>query len=412
MKLHKHLALITFLISGSSYAAEQDNPFYFGVDYSYFNSDNDRTLQLAPLANVDDGDGFGAFLGYDYSELLDFRFSFKDINAESEGLGAYDVDGTILSLDGLYSPFEIPVYFSAGVNRLDFEENDTALSLGLGYRQAISDRLTAFAEAKRYFAFSDSLNSDVTLSLGLSYSFGEAGNSTGQNLDHDNDGVSNSLDQCPNSSPNAKVDGMGCEDSDNDGVSNSMDQCPNSAPGARVNNEGCADSDADGVIDARDQCPNSASGANVDSLGCADDDNDGVNNKTDLCSNTKAGVTVGNTGCEVDKEAVELAILFNNNSNDIKSTYNADIERVAHYMKRHPETKVNIIGHTSSVGDSTYNQSLSERRASSVAQVLIEEYGINSTRINAKGMGESQLKFKENTAKAHKLNRRIEAVFY
>lgn len=412
MNVRTIAAVLVLLTSGFTLASENEPGFYAGFDYTHFLSDNDRQLDLAPLANVDDGNGLGAFVGYDFSDFLGLRLSYKDIDASSQGFGAYDVDGDILSFDGLFSPFEFPVYLTAGLNRLEFENKDTAVSFGLGYKHAITEKLSAFAEAKRYLAFSDSLNSDVTLSLGLSYHFGTSSSkATKTNNDHDNDGVLNHLDQCPNSLANAVVDAKGCADSDNDGVVNSLDACPATPAGAYVNKDGCQDSDRDGIADTKDLCPGSVRSAPVDQSGCADDDKDGVNNKHDLCPNSKPGAVVAETGCETTRETIELSILFDNNSSVIKSSYNADLEKVASYLKRHPETDVKIIGHTSSVGNADYNQHLSEKRAKTVAQTLIQKHGISNTRVSWEGKGEQALKHQGNSAEAHRLNRRIEAIF-
>ena len=62
--------------------------------------------------------------------------------------------------------------------------------------------------------------------------------------DDDDDGISNDVDQCPNTPAGANVDGLGCvipspEDSDGDGISNDDDQCPNTPAGASVDEVGC-----------------------------------------------------------------------------------------------------------------------------------------------------------------------------
>ncbi len=62
------------------------------------------------------------------------------------------------------------------------------------------------------------------------------------------------------------------------------------------------DSDNDGVADSMDQCPSTAAGSDVDAVGCIiiDTDNDGVPDAADLCSNTPAGSYVDAGGCVIN----------------------------------------------------------------------------------------------------------------
>ncbi|SNR28624.1 Por secretion system C-terminal sorting domain-containing protein [Maribacter sedimenticola] len=129
--------------------------------------------------------------------------------------------------------------------------------------------------------------------------------------DDDNDGVENTIDQCPNTPAGETVNSNGCSqsqlDDDNDGVFNDNDTCPNTPQGSFVDNNGCpvtqtdTDEDEDGVFDADDICPNTPAGQTVNSNGCAqsqlDDDNDGVNNAVDQCPNTPMNATVNSVGC-------------------------------------------------------------------------------------------------------------------
>ena len=123
-------------------------------------------------------------------------------------------------------------------------------------------------------------------------------------LDDDNDGVNNAIDQCPATPAGETVDAVGCSatqlDDDSDGVNNAIDQCPATPAGETVDANGCSntqlDDDSDGVNNAIDQCPATPAGETVDAVGCSatqlDDDNDGVNNAIDQCPATPAGETV------------------------------------------------------------------------------------------------------------------------
>ena len=109
-----------------------------------------------------------------------------------------------------------------------------------------------------------SMNSDMALTLVFVKS------------DGDNDGVSDDVDDCPNTPPGEAVDEKGCSESqkdlDKDGVLNEVDLCSDTPEGETVDQNGCSDSqkdsDGDGVIDVADLCPNTPDGAEVDSEGC------------------------------------------------------------------------------------------------------------------------------------------------
>ena len=127
-----------------------------------------------------------------------------------------------------------------------------------------------------------------------------------QPVDSDNDGVVDSIDECPNTEAGVEVNNVGCPvadtDSDEDGVVDSIDECPGTAAGVEVDNVGCpvqeTDSDGDGVVDSIDECPDTPTGVEVDAVGCPiDTDNDDVPDYLDECDNQAGPVT--NDGCPV-----------------------------------------------------------------------------------------------------------------
>lgn len=111
-------------------------------------------------------------------------------------------------------------------------------------------------------------------------------------VDSDNDGVVDSIDECPNTAAGVDVDEVGCPieetDSDNDGVVDSIDECPNTPAGVDVDEVGCpleeTDSDNDGVVDSIDECPNTAAGVAVDEVGCPIQVADCIPNPVTGCS--------------------------------------------------------------------------------------------------------------------------------
>ncbi len=79
-------------------------------------------------------------------------------------------------------------------------------------------------------------------------------------------------------------------------------------------------------------------------------------------------------------------------------------------LKENPTIKVEIQGHTDNIGSAEYNQRLSESRAWAVVNYLIQQMGVDPSRLLAKGYGESQPKASNDTPEGRALNRRVEFV--
>lgn len=106
---------------------------------------------------------------------------------------------------------------------------------------------------------------------------------------------------------------------------------------------------------------------------------------------------------------VTSGILFDVNKATIKPESMGVINQVAKMMQEHSELKFSIEGHTDSDGDSNYNQKLSEQRAASVKEAL-KSLGIEDSRMESKGFGESVAVFDNNTSEGKANNRRVEFV--
>ncbi len=192
-------------------------------------------------------------------------------------------------------------------------------------------------------------------------------------------------------------------DADGDGVLDNVDNCPN-VPGDDP--FGCPmpakDSDNDGVADASDQCPNTPN-MKVNALGCPfDTDGDGVADNKDRCPNTPQGAEVNLSGCWV------LAnVRFDTDKSQVKAKHYGVLERAYRVLAQNPGLKIEVQGHTDSVGTADYNQALSQRRAISVKQYLLEK-GIAASRLSAGGYGLTQPIDSNATGDGRSRNRRVQ----
>jgi outer membrane protein OmpA-like peptidoglycan-associated protein len=100
-------------------------------------------------------------------------------------------------------------------------------------------------------------------------------------------------------------------------------------------------------------------------------------------------------------------ILFGFDSAMLKTDAQSRIERMADVFQRYPDTRIIVAGHTDSQGDEDYNFTLSERRALSVRNYLIDA-GVPPERIETVGFGEFRPVTTNDTEEGRNANRRVE----
>ncbi|MBX9851627.1 MAG: OmpA family protein [Cytophagaceae bacterium] len=101
-------------------------------------------------------------------------------------------------------------------------------------------------------------------------------------------------------------------------------------------------------------------------------------------------------------------ILFDHNSDQLSEDAKKNIDALSEVLKRYPDSKISIFGHTDNTGSADYNQKLSERRALAVSDYLISKK-INSKRFKeVKGHGEEKPVKDNNTLEGRNQNRRVE----
>ncbi len=229
--------------------------------------------------------------------------------------------------------------------------------------------------------------------------------------DADKDGVYDKDDSCPTIA--GLAENKGCpDDRDGDGIADNDDRCPTEA-GVKENG-GCPnDADKDGIYDRLDKCPNIAGTAQ--NSGCpADTDKDGVYDKDDKCPDV-AGVKERNGCPEVKLEEKEKKILeealtsveFETNSAYVKNTSKKILKDIVKIMKKYPDYKLSVYGHTDNVGKSEDNLKLSSARANTCMKYIIRK-GVDADRIDAKGFGDSKPLESNDTWEGRKKNRRVE----
>ncbi|WP_170479168.1 OmpA family protein [Ruegeria arenilitoris] len=120
------------------------------------------------------------------------------------------------------------------------------------------------------------------------------------------------------------------------------------------------------------------------------------------------GITIVNAG---DRLIVTVPndITFDTDSSTVRPALRDDLARVGQNLVNYPNSNVQIVGHTDSDGEASYNQDLSVRRANAVADVL-QANGVNFSRITTIGQGENNPIASNLTPEGKAQNRRVEIV--
>ncbi|MEH3048549.1 OmpA family protein [Sphingomonas adhaesiva] len=104
---------------------------------------------------------------------------------------------------------------------------------------------------------------------------------------------------------------------------------------------------------------------------------------------------------------IPSGINFAYNSANVEPQFRTTLDRVASVLADYNQTYIDVYGHTDSTGSDSYNQGLSERRATSVADYL-SSHGVQPARIATRGFGETQPIASNETEEGRAANRRVE----
>ncbi len=323
------------------------------------------------------------------------------------------------------------------------------------------------SEREKWFTWGEGSNKRYRTSVvpqwGVQFAFGWKGFLTAQDADHD--GIKDDVDRCPKDAED--IDGFedadGCPDNDNDsdGIPDKEDKCPDEAEDddGHQDSDGCPDrdNDEDGIPDVEDKCPKEAEDFDgyEDGDGCADTDNDkdGVPDSLDKCineaedfdrfededgcpdlDNDQDGIkdiedkcpnkpeTFNNykdeDGCPDEKKKekkecdfpqhkVMRGVNFKSGHSEMTFDSYKYLNPIVKKMKECPEVKIEVQGHTDSMGKLSTNMRLSRMRAQSVKQYLVSQ-GIDPERIVVQGYGPKRPIADNRTASGRQENRRIE----
>jgi len=154
-----------------------------------------------------------------------------------------------------------------------------------------------------------------------------------------------------------------------------------------------------------------------------DEDEDGVFDRRDRCPDTPANTAVDHRGCPLPQypasvkpepaqsEVITLSdageVMFAYNQSELTPTAKSQLDSVMGKLEDADVASIKVIGHTDSQGSDAYNQTLSQRRASSVAEYLLSQ-GVAPNKVTSEGKGESQPVADNETEEGRAKNRRVE----
>jgi outer membrane protein OmpA-like peptidoglycan-associated protein len=131
-----------------------------------------------------------------------------------------------------------------------------------------------------------------------------------------------------------------------------------------------------------------------------------------MISNIRIAVGAPDTRNKLITEGklVTYGIYFDVNKDVVKPESYGTLKEIATVLQENPDIRVKIVGHTDSDGADTANMDLSRRRGASVKNELVKTFGIEASRLESDGMGESQPVAQNDTPANKALNRRVEFI--
>lgn len=103
-------------------------------------------------------------------------------------------------------------------------------------------------------------------------------------------------------------------------------------------------------------------------------------------------------------------IFFDYNSAEIRVESELVLQEIARALQSHADWTLSIVGHTDSIGGTSFNGPLSEKRAEAVRAALVDRYGVSAARLTSSGAGASRPVDTNGTPDGRSRNRRVELV--
>lgn len=360
-------SLITAASSFSTLAlAQQQAGFTITPSIGYYNMDDDR--------NTKDGEAYSLGLGYQFNNpwALEFVYVNADTSFSSSNT---DVDVDQYRLDALYhlptnSSLNLTPYLAAGVGTTDFSSpstNNTQFNAGGGVKYALNDSLSLRADFRLLNDTEDN-HVDHMTSVGLQMTFGHSAAKATPVVTLVEETVTEETvtEQVEEIRPEPEVI---------------------TEPEAVIKPEPMAEPEPVEEIFPTEPT--------LDEPVFAEGEEPSLSEQAAVVES---------------QPPVTLNVQFGNNKTTVEQAFYPEIEKLATYLNENPNSTVVIEGHTDDSGAASYNQSVSEKRAQAIADVLINIFQISEKRVSAIGYGEEKPLFNNDTAQHRKANRRVTAV--
>ena len=401
--MKNHLSLITLILLISPiYSQTEQSPWSFGLELNSIKTENSESSKFRlPSLSLSRYIFDNFSVGLNYTE--------NDVMVSNEELYYYSVDGIIkynIPSDIEILGVDTDAYVFAGYGLSNYGESDVSFgSLNTSYGPSFGAGINF------------QLSKNIALNTGVSYKSLDEKNAY-SNLQHvvgikfnfekgdsDGDGVPDKKDHCPDLP--GLIELNGCPDSDGDGVPDRSDPCPSDAG---LNGQSCPDSDNDGLTDDIDKCPSDYGPESNGGCKLPDLDNDGVPNIDDRCPN-ESGLKKLN-GCPIIPQSLSSyldnygEIFFEFDSFKLNSSQIFNLSILSNLLKKYNYINLNIDGHASYEGESSYNMILSNKRSNSVKGKLLKD-GIKDIRLNLRSFGEEEPNYSDLPISEREKNRRV-----
>jgi OmpA-OmpF porin, OOP family len=405
------VVFIVLVIAATSFAQERQGAFYISPFIGGYTFEGNQDLNTRPV--------YGLRAGYNFTKNIDAELVFG-YDSTKYAPAAVDIDTKAYNyrLEGLYNfmpdkrlvPFvavgiggQSLKYDTAG----DIDRNRLVADYGAGLKYHLTDMIALRADVRHVLAFGSAYN-NLEYTLGIVFSFGGKKEQA----------ISRVAEQAPAASITAPINlsAAAVSESQINLNWNSVE----GATGYKISRDGqYVTSSPTAALPDKGLNANTRYCYTVTALDQANKESDPSNT---ACATTPAPPVVetmkkdaeAEASAAVAKEMFEkgratINVEFDFDKANIKPKYHQEIKKFATVMKNHPELKVIIEGHTDNIGGAKYNQKLSQRRSDSVKNYMVKKFGIDESRLTAKGYGLTKPIASNKNKAGRQKNRRVEA---